>query len=67
MRRSAPCVVVSCALGAGGGPAWLTAAARLLRLVRMCRMHCHQPLEAFCLYVGSGCPSCWSEMDIMPD
>jgi len=31
------------------------------------RLHCHQPLQAFCLYVGSGCPSCWSELDIMPD
>mmetsp|Transcript_56404 Transcript_56404/g.91309 ORF Transcript_56404/g.91309 Transcript_56404/m.91309 type:complete len:444 (-) Transcript_56404:49-1380(-) len=29
------------------------------------RMHCHQPLEIFCLYVGSGCPSCWSELDLM--
>lgn len=31
------------------------------------RMHCHQPLEIFCLYVGSGCPSCWSELDLMDD
>ena len=29
------------------------------------RMHCHQPLTTFCLYVGSGCPSCWSELDIL--
>lgn len=29
------------------------------------RMHCHQPLNTYCLYVGSGCPSCWSELDLV--
>jgi hypothetical protein len=51
-------------------PLWLSAAWVVLTLgscVLVPRLRCHQPHLAWPLYVGAGCPSCWSEVGLLDD
>ena len=51
-------------------PLWLSAAWAVLTFgscALVPRLRCHQPHLAWPLYVGAGCPSCWSEVGLLDD
>lgn len=31
------------------------------------KLHCHRPLHTWCCYVSSGCPGCWSELELIDE